>query len=360
MTGELAASAIKALEMLRDMAHEDGLVEPFDGKVDCVYADYSEKGIRVGDREVDFIASTPDIDGDGDIVEQDFLFERFLKNPVILFGHQSRALPIGQALNPRVEGGVLRMTVRFASKAANPVAERVFLLVQEKVLRAMSIGFRPQEIRREMRDDKEVFVLSKNNLIESSVVTIPSNENALAEMKSKALAAYKSPLTPPSEQEPTTDGGGDSKMDETEAKALNDKVAELEADNAKLEASNKALTEESAVHVKRYEALEELYNTEKSKANDADLAVVEKDIDALIGKKISADEKPNLMKLAAVNRELFDSTMVGLGNRPDMQLREQSVLPDAGLPPSTNTDDKEKASGADLHSMTSGRAGLTS
>ena len=182
----------ESTEELVDMAQRLFTPNPdvpeFEGKTAKVYI---EKGaIRVEAREVDFIASTDDIDSDGDIVEQDFIFERFLKNPIILFGHNSRSLPIGQAKNIRVEGGMLRLTVKFASKQANPVAENVFLLIKEEVLRAMSIGFIPRDVRRELRDDKEVFVLSKNELIEASVVPIPANQNAIVDAKSKALKTF--------------------------------------------------------------------------------------------------------------------------------------------------------------------------
>ena len=77
----------------------------------------------------------------------------------------------------------------FASAKANPLAEQVWQSVQERTLRAVSVGFKPREVRKETRDDKDVYVLSDNDLYEISVVPIPSNPEALTRMK--ALATEK-------------------------------------------------------------------------------------------------------------------------------------------------------------------------
>jgi HK97 family phage prohead protease len=295
----------------RRLIEEAEAVEPFEGVTTEVFC--KQQGIRVEKREVDFIASTPDQDSDGDIVEQDFVYDRFIKNPVILFAHNSRALPIGKASNVGVRDGVLKMTVTFASKKANPLAEQVFQLIKEDMLRAMSIGFIPRDIRRELRDDKEVWILSKNELIESSVVPIPANQNALAELKAKALRKH----APPSEPTNAADGGQENSMD----------VEQLQKDIAELTDAKEAMSKELEALKERYTSLEELRNEEKDRANKAELALVERDLDELVGHKISPKEKASLIKLAEANRELYDEQMKAINDRPDMNLREPSVLP---------------------------------
>jgi HK97 family phage prohead protease len=321
--------------------------KPFDGVVQEVFVE--DKAIRVEAREVDFTASTADMDAHGDIVEQEFLFERFLRNPVILFAHNSTALPIGQAANVRVEGGALRLTVKFASKQANPLAEQVFLLIKERVLRAMSIGFVPHDIRREMRDEKEVWILSKNELIESSVVPIPANPNALVDAKAKALGTKtQTALSPPWAQEQPADGGEETDMSEM----LNKQIAEL------TKARDTAAAELDALKA-RYSALEELYKEEKGRANDAQAAVVARDLDELIGKKISPKEKASLLKLAAVNRELYEEQMAAIKDRPDMNLCESSVLP-VELPQPRALPSPDHKAGDDFASLVLRRAGMNS
>ena len=134
-------------------------------------------------RSATFVASTDAIDSYGEIVEQVWDLARYRANPIVLYGHQSRELPIGMCTAVGVSGGKLECTIQFATANQNPVAERVWQLVQAQILRAVSVGFAPRTVRRETRDGKEVTVLSDNELHEISVVTIPANPEALAKMK---------------------------------------------------------------------------------------------------------------------------------------------------------------------------------
>ena len=146
------------------------------------------------ERTASFVASTKAMDADGDVVEQVWRLERYRSNPVVLFAHDSRSLPIGRATSIEVVGGRLEATVQFASKEANPLAEQVYRSVQEGTLKAVSVGFRPHEVRQEMREDKTVLVLSDNELFELSVVPIPNNAEALR--KHKAAMAYDKAVVP--------------------------------------------------------------------------------------------------------------------------------------------------------------------
>jgi HK97 family phage prohead protease len=163
----------------RSDASEDGLV--------C--RSLVVRAIREGDREVDVVASTDDVDSYGDVVEQTWNLDRYNANPVVLYNHSryGDTLPIGTARNVGVSDGALRATVRFASAEANPQAERVWQLVREKVLRAVSVGFMPGDVRQEMRDGRDIYVLANNDLHEISVVPVPANPKALARMRARAL-----------------------------------------------------------------------------------------------------------------------------------------------------------------------------
>ena len=83
-------------------------------------------------RSFDAIASTDAIDGHNEIVDQSFDLKRFKANPVVLFAHRSRELPIGRAEKISVREHPkdasrksLQAKIFIASAEANPLAEQV-------------------------------------------------------------------------------------------------------------------------------------------------------------------------------------------------------------------------------------------
>lgn len=142
--------------------------------------------IREAARECDFVLSTDALDSYDERVEQSWKLDRFLRNPVALWSHDSRALPIGQWKSVRVEGGALRGTLKFATKDANPLAEQAWQSVLQGTLRAVSVGFRPGSVRTEEIGGRDVTVLSENDLYECSLTPVPANPEALAELRAKA------------------------------------------------------------------------------------------------------------------------------------------------------------------------------
>lgn len=152
-------------------------------------------GTAAEDRSVDVVASTGAIDSYDSILEQDsWRLERYLANPVVLYGHQGRELPIGHASNVRIEDGALRARLHLVSAAANPLAEQVWQSIKQKSLRAVSVGFIPNTIRFEKRDGREVMVLADNELMEISVVPVPANPEALAQLRARAAAHHEEPM----------------------------------------------------------------------------------------------------------------------------------------------------------------------
>ena len=140
------------------------------------------------DRTFDIILSTSAIDRDGDTINQNgWELANFLKNPVALFAHDNRSLPVGMVANLRVEGGKLMGSVKMADMAANPLAESVLRLVKGGFLNAVSVGFSPIEFER--TDTGMRFI--KQELLELSIVPIPSNPEALVTAKGLDLAPMK-------------------------------------------------------------------------------------------------------------------------------------------------------------------------
>lgn len=133
------------------------------------------RSLDVDSRSFDVVASSETVDSHGSIVKQDWKLDRYKRNPVVFFGHQSRDLPIGKASNVRIEDGELRAKITLVSKDANPLAEQVIQLMREGALRGISAGFRSGKRSFTELEGRSVLVLSSNELFELSVVGIGSN-----------------------------------------------------------------------------------------------------------------------------------------------------------------------------------------
>lgn len=304
------------------------------------------KAIRESSRECDFVASTASIDLTGEVLTQDWDLSVFKANPIVLYAHDRWDLPIGQATACEVRDGQLECTIKFASADANPKAEQVWKLVQEKVLRAVSVGFRSKDCRYEMRDGKDVWILSGNRLFEVSVTPIPCNPEALA--KQKALAVERSAregATPKGAESATEDTTMDVKeIESLREKAVNAEKAQAVAES-KLAESVKALdtakTEIDGLKTDvaaKTKAIESV--TKERDSAVADLAVAKKTIteakvDALVGKKFAPSERDVMLELALTNDSLFAKT---IDARPDMTHTTQVVPSSTKAAPSAGSD----------------------
>jgi len=282
------------------------------------------RALREESREVDFVCSTESVDSYGSIIKQNWDLRRFKQNPVVLWAHESRELPVGQASNTRVEKDALVATIKLATAKANPHAENVWQSILEGTLRGLSVGFYPREVRFEKHDDVEVMVLDDNELLELSVTPIPSNPEALAKLRSRALAT-KDPATPGAPPGTPANQRGEQKenhMDlEKENAALKTTVekreAEVRAKDADLIEARKSLeTERASVATltREVEKARADAKTSEDRAAKAEATVVERDVDALVGVKIAPAERDEMLELAKSNRSLFDKLVAKRAN----------------------------------------------
>ena len=110
-------------------------------------------------------------DRHGEIVVQDgWDFQEYKNNPIVLFGHDASAYPIGKTLDIEVNGSVTTATMQFAVDE-NPEAKTVWNLVKGGYLKTISVGF-----INVLRDGAK---LLENKLLEISVVPVPANPNAI-------------------------------------------------------------------------------------------------------------------------------------------------------------------------------------
>lgn len=116
------------------------------------------------------IISTADRDRQGDIIMQDgWVLDNYLKNPVVLFGHDYWSLPVGVCDEIKVIDGKLVAKGRFAGHA---FAQEIRKLYDAGMLRTTSVGFIPLE--------QEGNVILKAELLEFSFVPVPANPMALS------------------------------------------------------------------------------------------------------------------------------------------------------------------------------------
>jgi HK97 family phage prohead protease len=130
---------------------------------------------------LDFVLSDSTPDRHGDVVMPNFRLENFSRNPVCLFSHRPDFI-VGKWSRLRVEKGALRGRLQLAPKGISQRLDEVIALVEHNLLRAVSIGFRPIESRPRYQEGGVVFECSE--LVEVSLVAIPSNSNALRVVKS--------------------------------------------------------------------------------------------------------------------------------------------------------------------------------
>lgn len=150
-----------------------------------MYGLVSVKAIAGDPRAFEVIASTDDLDMQGEVLVQDWDLARYTQNPVVLYMHNFCArdpkdsLPVGFSTDVAVQMGKLKSTLHFVDEAASELAELCYQGFKQGSLRAVSVGFRSKLARFETRNDREVFVMSGNELIEISVCPIGINPNTV-------------------------------------------------------------------------------------------------------------------------------------------------------------------------------------
>jgi HK97 family phage major capsid protein/HK97 family phage prohead protease len=139
--------------------------------------------------DLEFVLSDASVDSYGDIVDPNgWDLSRFRKNPIALFGH-SAGFPIGTWSDVRVEAGKLKGRLNFAKEGTSARIDELRRLVEQKVLRAVSVGFRPLEA--EPMDPQKPWGAQRykrQELLETSLVSVPANPAALSLARSLEIS----------------------------------------------------------------------------------------------------------------------------------------------------------------------------
>lgn len=160
------------------------------------------KGTQSDSNPSEFIMSDATVDRMGDIIEPDgWKLASFKKNPIALFGHDSK-LPIGNWKNVRVEDGKLKGHLQFADEGTSPLIDTLRKLVDQKIIRAVSVGFKP--IKGDPIDPDDIWggwKFTEQELLECSLVSVPANPAALSLAKGLSDADRKILFAEPGRRE---------------------------------------------------------------------------------------------------------------------------------------------------------------
>jgi len=138
-------------------------------------ANLRTKATSRDDGTFEFVGSTPGTDRAGDEINQKgWDVKSYMRNPVVLYGHDYGALPVGRTESLSIKDGNLVFRVRFASHA---FAQEVKTLYAEGVLTAVSVGFKALDTER--KSDGSGYRINRAELLELSCVPVPCNADAL-------------------------------------------------------------------------------------------------------------------------------------------------------------------------------------
>lgn len=145
-------------------------------------------------RTIEFVASDESRDSHHTVVPvSGWDLDRFNRNGIIGYQHNvygdlcgnedpDRVIGTGEA---RIEGKELIVRITFEPADINPLAEKIFRKVLHGTLKAVSVGFVPTaeghwgEGDEAKKGVNETYYFAGQELLEVSVVNIPSNKNAL-------------------------------------------------------------------------------------------------------------------------------------------------------------------------------------
>lgn len=177
------------------MAKKVGKTE--DGK-DIFGYDFAETKVKsIGDYEIEIIGSTSAVDRDGESIDpKGWNLKNYKNNPIILPAHDYRQPAIGRAKRIRLQDGKLTFRIEFPPEGANPVADVYRKLYKGGFMTASSVGFIPEDwTEGDGKKGSPARTYTKAELLELSLVSVPSNPEALATQRGIKEAVSKGVLT---------------------------------------------------------------------------------------------------------------------------------------------------------------------
>lgn len=149
---------------------------------------------NAGGVEIAGFANKATIDRGDELIATDaWKLDNFKKNPIILFNHGMDSLggtPVGKATEVRPTDEGLFLKVKLSNSKA-PGIQMVRDLVEERILKAFSVGFNPIKSENVDMDGKSVKKITEAELFEVSIVGIPMNQDSLFELAEKGQTFHQ-------------------------------------------------------------------------------------------------------------------------------------------------------------------------
>jgi HK97 family phage prohead protease len=234
-----------------------------------------DEGVRVKTHSEDvhgmeFVLSDATPDRMGDIIEvEGWELDNFKKNPIALFNHNAN-FPIGKWKNIKNGEGALRGHLELAPKGTSSRIDEIRRLIDAGILKAVSVGFRPIDSAPiNKKDPWSGMRFTKQELVETSLVAVPANPNALAVAKSLKISSATLDLVfAKTGRQNNVSGGGGTSAGKPAAIPIQRRSAIMDGLLAPRIAES-----EKRLNGYRDQLTEHLKNSDDTNVSDADLTV---------------------------------------------------------------------------------------
>lgn len=155
------------------------------------------EAVLLDEATLEYVLSDETVDRYGDVImASGWQLGEFKRNPIALFNHDKMSI-IGTWEHVRIEGKRLLGRLVLAKSGTGPLVDYVRALVAQGILKAVSVGFKDIETEPLSKDSDPYFGpfrYLKSLLVESSLVAVPANPNALQVSRSFSLTAEQKAL----------------------------------------------------------------------------------------------------------------------------------------------------------------------
>ena len=273
-------------------------------KIKFANLDFTPKEINEDQKSLRAVFSTGDVDRHGEVVDQkSWLLDDFLKNPVVLFGHDHSQPPVGKIMGLGYNSdGNLEGEVKFAA-LEYPFANVIWNLYKGGFMKAFSVGFSAGKV--DIVDNQ--VILRENTLYEISTVAVPANAMALAKAKGMDVSALE------------------AKMIEQTDKAKDETVAEVVAEVVAAPAEEVKPAEETVVEAAAEETEDDAATEEAAATDEAPKDAEEAEDAVAKGMNALVTSIKEGRVLSKKNRKAIEEALVALQAVLDADKKEQEA-----------------------------------